>query len=358
MDTIAITKYLKLKDNPQTSYQTIHVGGSNGKGSTSYFLSQMLVQQGLKVGFYFSPFTMKRFDNILIQNETILNIQEEFEIFEESMISNGLSPFEQDTAFAFLMFEKYEVEIAVIEVGLGGRDDATNVLNASLAVITSTSLEHDDVIGPTVLDIASHQAGIIHKGMKVLLSPNIVKEIKDIFLKRILDVGAIYLENEMHTFEHHFPSYQTHNVSLAYQALKTMVDHPVLNMQSLSCMPFRFQYITPTLIFDGAHNLEGIESLIQSLKDKNIQPIVYMSVLKSKKYDAMITHMQSFAKEIYVTAFDHEQSIQKTDLNHRKDVIFLDFKETIHQLKNTNYDTILVTGSLYFLRTVKLALSN
>lgn len=357
MDTIAIKKYLESYKNPQKMYQTIHVGGSNGKGSTSYFLSQMLIQQGLKVGFYFSPYTMTRFDNIMIQNETIRGIKQEFEILEESMISSGLSPFEQDTAFALLMFKKYGVDIAIIEVGLGGIHDATNVLDASLAIITSTSLEHDEIIGPTVFDIARNQAGIIHHGMNVLLSPNILDNIKDVFLKRILNVGATLLETEKHVFKHDFPSYQTHNLSLAYQALKTVIDQPVVHVQNLNCMPFRFQYIQEHLIFDGAHNIESIELLIQSLKDKNIQPIVYMSSLKTKKYEAMIILMMQYAKKVYVTTFDHEQSIQKTDVSHMKDVIFIDFKDTIQQLKRSNYDTILVTGSLYFLRSVKLSLN-
>lgn len=356
MDTIAIKKYLELYNNPQKTYQTIHVGGSNGKGSTSYFLSQMLTQQGLKVGFYFSPYTMTRFDNILIQNEPIRGIQEEFDIFENEMTVHGLTPFEQDTALAFLMFKKYEVDIVVVEVGLGGIHDATNVLDATLALITSTSLEHDEIIGPTLFDIARHQAGIIHHGMKVLLSPNVTGDVKNIFLKRITDVGAKLLNNEPHAFNHDFPLYQQQNLSLAYQALKTVVKNPVIHIQSLKFMPFRFQYMDKHLIFDGAHNLEGIESLIQSLKDKSIQPIVYMSILKTKKFEAMIQRMMEYTKKVYVTSFDHEQSIQKTDVMHLKDVVFLDFQETIHRLKHRNYDTILVTGSLYFLRTVKLSL--
>lgn len=357
MDIIAIKKFLEIYKNPQKTYQTIHVGGSNGKGSTSYFLSQMLIQQGLKVGFYFSPYTMTRFDNILIQNETIKDIQEEFKSIENEMLNNGLTPFEQDTALALLMFKKYEVDLAVIEVGLGGTHDATNVLEASLAIITSTSLEHDEIIGPTVFDIASHQAGIIHHGMNVLLSPTILENIRDVFIKRIINVGATLLDTEKYVFKHDFPSYQHHNLSLAFQALKTIVKSPIINVQTLKFMPFRFQNIHEHLIFDGAHNIEGIESLIQSLRDKNIQPIVYMSILKTKKYEAMITLMKQYAKKVYVTAFDHEQSIQKSDVSHIKDIIFIDYKDTIHQLKHINYDTILVTGSLYFLRTVKSSLN-
>lgn len=356
MDTIAIKKFLEIYKNPQKTYQTIHVGGSNGKGSTSYFLSQMLMQQGLKVGFYFSPYTMTRFDNILIQNEPIRDIQNEFDILEHKMIVNGLTPFEQDTALAFLMFKKYKIDIAVIEVGLGGTHDATNVLAASLAIITSTSLEHDEIIGPTIIDIATHQAGIIHEGMNVLLSPHLIEDVKGVFLKRILNVGATLISPENHVFKHDFPTYQHQNLSLAYQALKTIVKHPTISIESLKCLPFRFQLMHKHMIFDGAHNLEGIESLIQSLKDKSIEPIVFMSILKTKKYEVMIQLMMQHAKKVYVTSFDHELSIQKTDVLHIKDIVFLDFEETIQRLKHINYDTILLTGSLYFLRSVKLSL--
>jgi dihydrofolate synthase / folylpolyglutamate synthase len=356
LNTIALKRYLKHHQEPQKTYKTIHIGGSNGKGSTSFFLAQMLIQQGMKVGFYFSPYTMERFDNILVQNQEILNIETTFKELEESMILEGLTSFEQDTALAFLMFKKYQVDVAVIEVGLGGTHDATNVLDASLAIITSTSLEHDEIIGPTIKDIATHQAGIIHKGMQVLLSSQLSHDILPIFLNRIEAVGAQLIFPHIPKLEHHFPTYQNNNLKLAYQALLTMHPHPQIDISMLKLMPFRFQYMHDHLIFDGAHNLEGIEALIQSLQNKAIQPVVYMSILKTKKYVQMLQIMAQYAKKVYVTSFEHEDSIQLSNIKHIKDVFWIDFKEMITHLNRTNYDTIVLTGSLYFLRSVKKTL--
>lgn len=356
MNTIALKRYLKQHQEPQKTYKTIHVGGSNGKGSTSFFLAQMLIQQGMKVGFYFSPYTMHRFDNILIQNQEILDITKTFDELEKSMLIEGLTLFEQDTALAFLIFKKYQVDVAVIEVGLGGTHDATNVLDASLAIITSTSLEHDEIIGPTIKDIATHQAGIIHKGMQVLLSTQLSHDVLPIFLNRIELVGARLILPYIPKLEHRFPMYQNNNLNLAYQALLTMHPHPHIDINMLKLMPFRFQYIHDHLIFDGAHNLEGIEALIQSLQNKAIQPVVYMSILKTKKYDQMLQIMTKYAKKVYVTSFEHEDSIQLSNIKHIKDVFWIDFQEMITHLNRTNYDTIILTGSLYFLRSVKKTL--
>lgn len=343
--------------NPQYSYQTVHIGGSNGKGSTGYFLVQMLMQQGLKVGWYFSPYTMERFDNIRIQDQVIDNIEYEFQQREQEMLTMGLTPFEQDTALAFFMFQQHQVDIAVIEVGLGGTHDATNVLHATLAIITSTSLEHDEIIGPTIEDIATHQAGIIHSGMQVLLAPSIQGHIKKIFLDRINEVKASHMHLIHDVVSNDFPSYQQSNLSLAYQAFKTLIQTPKnIEFKALKFMPFRFQYIYETLIFDGAHNLEGIDALIDALKQKSMKPVVYMSILKTKKYEAMIQHMLSNVTHVYVTSFNHEASIKKEDIIHLKGVHFIEFDEMLHHLKYRNYDTILVTGSLYFLRSLTVEL--
>ena len=359
MNTIAISAYLNKHLNPQHAYKTVHIGGSNGKGSTGYFLVQMLMQQGLKVGWYFSPYTMDRFDNIRIQDHVIDNVEDEFKQREQVMVDMGLTPFEQDTALALWMFKQHQVDIAVIEVGLGGTHDATNVLHATLAIITSTSLEHDEIIGPTIKDIATHQAGIIHPHMQVLLAPSIQGHIKKVFLDRINEVKATYMDLTQDLVSHDFPSYQQSNLSLAYQALKILIQKPKdIDIKSLKLMPFRFQYIHETLIFDGAHNLEGIVALIDALKQQSMKPVVYMSILKTKKYEAMIQHMLSYVTHVYVTSFDHEDSIKKEDIIHIKGVHFIEFDEMMHHLKNRNYDTILVTGSLYFLRSLTVALKS
>ena len=353
MDTVAIKAYLNSKNNPQLSYKTIHIGGSNGKGSTGYFLSQMLVHLGFKVGYYYSPYTMERFDNIFIQNRSIQNILDKYLFYQSEMIGAGLTEFEQDTALAFLMFNEEKVDYAVIEVGLGGIHDATNVIHPEIGIITSTSLEHDEIIGPTIHDIATHQAGIIKKGMKVLLSHSIDKHIQSVFLNRIEEVTATYIKHNSKRLEHTFPSYQTNNLTLAYRALNLIKDTPSFPIHLLKMMPFRFERVRQNVIFDGAHNDEGIKALINTLKAQQIKPIVYMSVLNTKKYERMIQRMIEYTGNVYVTSFDHQQSIQMRDIANIKHVFWIEMHEIIDRIKTEKYDTILITGSFYFLRSLK-----
>ena len=353
MDTVAIKAYLNSKNNPQLSYKTIHIGGSNGKGSTGFFLSQMLVYLGFKVGYYFSPYTMERFDNILIQNKSIQNTLDKYLFYQSEMMSAGLTEFEQDTALAFLLFSEEKVDYAIIEVGLGGTHDATNVINPEIGIITSTSLEHDDIIGPTIYDIATHQAGIIKNGMQVLLSPSIDKHIKSVFLNRIKEVSATYIKHDSILLEHTFPLYQTNNLTLAYLALNLIQDTPSFPFHILKMMPFRFERVRPNVIFDGAHNDEGIKALINTLETQQLKPIVFMSVLNTKKYEHMIQRMVEYTGPVYVTSFDHQQSIQMRDIAHIENVSWIDMHEIITRIITEKYDTILITGSLYFLRTLK-----
>jgi dihydrofolate synthase/folylpolyglutamate synthase len=353
MDTVAIKAYLNSKNNPQHSYKTIHIGGSNGKGSTGYFLSQMLEHLGYKVGYYYSPFTMDRFDNILIQNESIKNVLNKYLFYQHEMISAGLTEFEQDTALAFLMFSEEKVDYAIIEVGLGGIYDATNVIQPDIGIITSTSLEHAEIIGPSIYDIATHQAGIIKKGMQVLLSKSIDEDIKKVFLNQINEVSAVLINDYPIVKDHVFPHYQENNVSLAFQALNLIKQQSSFPFSILKTMPFRFQYITHNVIFDGAHNLEGIQALIDTLQKKQLKPMVYMSILNTKKYDDMIQTMMTYTGHVYVTSFEHQQSIQFNDIAHIKGAVWVEIQEIIERIKTEKYDTILITGSLYFLRTLK-----
>ena len=281
------------------------------------------------------------------------NILDKYLFYQSEMIVAGLTEFEQDTVLAFLLFNEEKVDYAVIEVGLGGIHDATNVIHPEIGIITSTSLEHDDIIGPTIYDIATHQAGIIKKGMKVLLSPSLDKDIKTVFLKRIKEVSATYIKHNSILLEHIFPSYQTNNLTLAYRALNLIQDTPSFPFHLLKMMPFRFERVHPNVIFDGAHNDEGIIALINTLKTQQIKPKVFMSVLNTKKYERMIQRMIEYTGPLYATSFDHQQSIQRRDIAHIKDVYWIEMHEIIARIKTEKYDTILITGSLYFLRTLK-----
>ena len=350
MTTKNIEACLASLGNPQKTYQTIHIGGTNGKGSTSYFLHQMLSNQK-HVGMYVSPYFMTRFDNIWINGNPVNNATAYYDTYKKTFEAFELTPFEEDTALAFIIFHALNVDVAVIEVGLGGTHDATNVIDSDIAVITSCSLEHEDIIGPTIVDIATHQSGIIsHSNQKVIISNDIPKGLRDVFINRVDEVGATLLSTLAYP-KPLVPLYQQMNASLAYTACVAITGELRMT-HDLLYLPFRFQR-QDNLIIDGAHNVEGIKTLVSTLKHMHIQPIVIMSTLKTKHTQEMIDVLKEVSKDIIIGTFDHPDAISEVfikTLNHGK---FLSNDGIRRMIKETKHDIILLTGSLYFLRHVK-----
>ena len=173
-----ITQMLLHHHNFHHHLKVIHVGGTNGKGSTSLMIQNILISAGYRVGIYTSPFDMGRFDNININH---IQIQKnDVERLNQQFLGDferfGLSPFEIDTFLAlFYMYENH-VDYAVIEVGLGGRDDATNVVMPMLSVITNIGLDHQDVLGYGYASVAEKKAGIIKFQVPVVLGHDINHE--------------------------------------------------------------------------------------------------------------------------------------------------------------------------------------
>lgn len=346
MTTKNIKACLASIGNPQLNYQSVHIGGTNGKGSTSYFLSQML-QVSRKVGLYTSPYYMTRFDNIWVNGKQVLDIKAYYDRYKNVFQAFDLTPFEEDTALAFIVFQLLDVDIAIVEVGLGGTHDATNVMDADVSIITSCSLEHEEIIGPTIRDIATHQAGIIKNKKHVIISKSITI---DVFDARIKDMQAMMIPLVDYPY-HMNPSYQQANAALAYTAFRLFEPKKEV-IQTLHLLPFRFEQQSQ-IIFDGAHNLEGIEMLVQTLKEMNIHPIVIMSTLKTKPTSKIIESLKGQAKAMYITTFDHPDAIDESFIRSLKDVNFIDIDDIIEMINSPKHDIILVTGSLYFIRHIK-----
>jgi len=167
-----ITKFLKLVDNPENDLKLIHVAGTNGKGSVCSLMQKALMEKGYKVGLFTSPHLTKLNERIKVDGELISDeeldelIEKVKEIYEKNNFS--LTFFETITAMAFMYFKKKEVDYVVMETGLGGRLDATNVCKPILTVITSISFDHEDTLGNTIEEIAGEKAGIIKKRIKVV----------------------------------------------------------------------------------------------------------------------------------------------------------------------------------------------
>jgi len=166
-----IQKFLSTLDNPQSKLKTIHIAGSNGKGSTAAFIASILMEYGYKVGLYTSPHFIRfneriQINNVQIPDEYLANFITESEDYIDE---HKLTFFEVTTAIAFKYFAENDVDFAVIETGLGGRLDATNVLDPLAVVITSISLEHTNILGDTIRKIAFEKAAIIKKHIHVFV---------------------------------------------------------------------------------------------------------------------------------------------------------------------------------------------
>jgi len=177
-----ILKLVNHHDRFHTKLNVIHIAGTNGKGSTSNYVTNMLMETSFKVGLYTSPYTRVRFDNIKINQHQIssddlislyVRFKDDFEAFE-------LSEFEIDTFIALRYFYEKEVDYCVIEVGLGGTDDATNIVEPILTVITNIGLDHQDVLGYSYQEIASKKAGIIKENIPLVIGYDINKEALDV----------------------------------------------------------------------------------------------------------------------------------------------------------------------------------
>ncbi|MBR5052631.1 MAG: bifunctional folylpolyglutamate synthase/dihydrofolate synthase, partial [Bacteroidaceae bacterium] len=187
--TLALDEYF---GHPHRSYRTIHVGGTNGKGSVCHTLAAILQAQGYRVGLYTSPHLVDFRERIRVNGKKISKkrVIDFVKDIKTLPIEGGFSFFELATALAFKYFEEQKVDFAVIEVGLGGRLDCTNIIQPMLSVITNISFDHVQFLGDTLPKIASEKAGIIKSGIPVCIGENVNPEVKAVFLNKAKEVGA------------------------------------------------------------------------------------------------------------------------------------------------------------------------
>lgn len=188
-----------LLDNPHRAYRTIHVGGTNGKGSTSHLLAAILQKSGYKVGLYTSPHLVDFRERIRVNGEKIDQeyVVQFVEKYREQFESLKPSFFELTSTMAFAYFRDQQVDFAVVEVGLGGRLDSTNIITPVLSVITNISLDHTQFLGDTLEAIAGEKAGIIKPGVPVVIGEAEQPSVREVFLQKAREVGApLYIAPE------------------------------------------------------------------------------------------------------------------------------------------------------------------
>ena len=307
---------LKRIENPQNDFKSIHIAGTNGKGSTCSMISSILLNAGYKVGLYSSPHLVSFNERIKVNNQSITNAEIALFIEKTKKDIDQLQStfFEVTTAMAFDYFAKRNVDIAIIETGLGGRLDATNVLKPIITGITSISLDHRNLLGNNILNIAKEKGGIIKNKTPLVLYPN-QGRIKSVLLNIAKKLNAEIIEidqptkvfyNEKGTFFCHknydyntplIGEFQAINAIMAITIIKlfdiNISEQIIQNGLSCTKWPGRFQRMTKDLpiYYDVAHNVDSIKLITKYLKIIYKEKPLGLFVIKESKELGLVSNV-------------------------------------------------------------------
>ena len=392
-------QFLQEVGNPHKQLRCIHVGGTNGKGSTVKYLEGMLLESGLTVGVFHSPYYEGINDQITVNGTYISDneLQHVIKYFETN-VETKLTEFELLTAIALYYFSTVkEVDIALIEVGMGGEDDSTNVIVPVASIITNVGMDHKDFLGESLLDIARKKAGIIKQEVPLITSVSqeevqhlLMDKCKELdseyyFLNQSFKVESVHNSSvgEIFTFSHNEQKlenliiplagkHQIQNASLAVMSYFLLVEKGIVDFNEeqirtgLSTVEHegRFEIITtsPFIILDGAHNVEAVETLVKTVSDKFSQKevTIIFSAFKDKPIPEMVTELTKLGGKIVFTTVPSPRSISGKEQLYLSDVTNATYEDNWEKViskeveKTRNEDNILViTGSLHFISIVR-----
>ncbi|RIL71952.1 bifunctional folylpolyglutamate synthase/dihydrofolate synthase [Staphylococcus devriesei] len=383
-------------NNPQLNIRGIHVGGTNGKGSTVAYLRAALVENEYEVGTFTSPFIETFNERISlngypITNDEIVELVERVkpvsEALEQETELGIATEFEIITTMMFLYFgEIHPVDFVIVEAGLGIKNDSTNVFKPIISILTSIGLDHTDILGNTYLDIAKDKGAIIKPNTPVIYAvknEEALKYIRD--LAESNDAKPIELDREIivvsqdDEFTYRYKDYeletiilnmlgehQKENASLAITALIELNEEDVIDLdfnkmidaiESVSWTG-RIEQVkeNPLMIIDGAHNNESVEALTDTIKNyyDNSKMDILFSAIKGKPISGMLNRLSEIANKIYFTEFDFPKALTKEELAEDVNVENIEFIDDYLEFINRyDGDGLLITGSLYFISEVK-----
>ncbi|MCE5317232.1 MAG: bifunctional folylpolyglutamate synthase/dihydrofolate synthase [Parachlamydia sp.] len=298
---------------PSRACPVVHIAGTNGKGSVSTKIAKALQVSGKRVGLYTSPHIATFRERIRMQGEMIaeeeaaLFLREIFDLIDRTKIPATF--FEVTTLLAFLCFARHNLDIAVLEVGLGGRLDATNIVSPILSVITSISLDHTDMLGSTLEEIAREKAGIIKPFVPILAGPrtpqNTIEKIATVNKSPYFRVDGI------------FASYDEENRAVAKRAMELLGMGPQAIQEGLSARPpCRMEEVKPGVILDVGHNPDGLEQLFHSLRhiypDSSMRVVCALS--KNKDLAGCLAVLRQNASFIHLTEAPGSRAAKASDL--------------------------------------------
>lgn len=294
--------------NPQKDLKCIHVAGTNGKGSTSHMLASILQEAGYKVGLYTSPHLKDfreriKINGIEISEDFVCDFISQNKVFFES---NDISFFEMSVGLAFAYFAKEKVDIAIIEVGMGGRLDATNIITPLVSVITNIGLDHTQFLGNTLEAVASEKAGIIKSAIPVVIG-QYTPETKAVFLAKAKETNSeIYFASDL--INEIYPSdlvgdYQVHNKKTVLQTIAVLnnqkefkiaqenITSGLLQVVKNTGLQGRWQQLgnSPKIICDTAHNKDGLEIVLNQVQNEIFDTLhIVLGVVNDKDLDEIL----------------------------------------------------------------------
>lgn len=386
----AIEEALVRVGHPESGLHVVHLAGTNGKGSTLTFLESLAKEHGLRVGKFMSPCIVDVHDQIQVEGQAITGAEMDqlFQQMQAAGLSEKLTDFELLTVAAFLHFAASDVDIALIEAGMGGLLDSTNVVTPIVSIIPSIALEHTKFLGNTIESITHHKAGII-KPYKPVIIGDLPQEAKDIIYKEAREKQSAVLElnqqfsvgqeKDGETYEYDKQSFhlskltrtmkgahQANNMALAITAflevatalnikvIKSALEKGVKEATILG----RFEEILPHVILDGAHNPASVEKLIETIKSEfpDEQIALVIGILADKDVPQILQLFEQISDHFYFVDFNNPRAMGAQKMLELSGApykeVLLDYASFLQHQSKRKLRTI-VTGSLYLLTEVR-----
>ena len=364
-----ISNFLEFINSPHKNLKFIHIGGTNGKGSTAHYISSILQESGYKVGLFTSPHFYDFRERIKVNKKKIDKdfITEFTNLNKKNIENNSLSFFELSFGLAVSYFNRNKVDIAIIEVGLGGRLDATNIINPLMSIITNISLDHTEILGDNLEDIAGEKSGIIKKDSITIIgeSNNLINTV---FINKAKKCNSKIFINDQHENLYSNVLYQEKNISTAIFSIKHLVGFNITEVNILNGIENvelntgfygRWSKISddPKVIIDVAHNNSGFEQLAYQIEREDYKKLyIILGFTKGKKVKELIKYLPIDANLFY-TSPKIARGMKKEELLKNIGKTFnFDVNPRSQFLKVKNIaskdDLIIITGSNFLIKDI------
>ncbi|MTB63480.1 bifunctional folylpolyglutamate synthase/dihydrofolate synthase [Streptococcus sp. zg-86] len=381
---------LDLLGHPERELPVVHVAGTNGKGSTIAFLNSLLVAQGFRVGTFVSPHMITVHDRICINGQPIPDtifqaLLEKLFILEQEVekVYEPFRYFEVLTLVMLLYFKEEDLDFALVEVGIGGLLDTTNVVEPLITIITSVGLDHQDLLGDSLVEIAEQKAGIIKENAPIIVGP-VESIVADICQEKARNQQApIYFQGQDFLLERGIfrsqtqefcdlklgliGQHQEENASLAIQAFSLLMaeQNRLIENQTVQVALEKTQWAgrlervgqQGRIYLDGAHNLPAIERLVDFIQSEpTVQSTILFSALKRKDFGEMLDYIEKVAPQVrvIVTSFAYDGGIEEIDCP--EGLLYeADYERFIKEWESNaaSDERLFITGSLYFISEIR-----